>query len=119
MESKPDTCPHCGVTEHDGAFVYLGAYNVRCDDCGHEWNLRVQLGLSPTHCECCGHRLSWGCGHTHDQEAASVKHRRTAEHFNGECDCFERRPGYFPPELPNTLYATRAEWVAYLDGNTL
>jgi hypothetical protein len=117
MESMRDTCPKCEATEDDTNHVYLGAYNVECGQCEHVWNLREQLGLSPTNCECCGHRLSWGCGHTYEQEAASIAHRHTLTHFNGECDCFERRPGYFPPEVPNTLYPTHGEWIAYLDGN--
>jgi hypothetical protein len=115
MESKRDTCPKCEATEDDTNHVYLGSYNVECGECEHVWNLRVQLGLSPDYCECCGHRLSWGCGHSYDQEHAAVQHRRTAEHYAGDCDCFTSGPGYIPPKLPHTLYPTFAEWIAYLD----
>lgn len=108
-----DTCPNCQCESYD--HEYLGSYNVRCADCGHEWNLRVLLGLSPDSCECCGNRLSWGCGHTYDQESDAVQHRKTVEHYNGECEgCFTPAPGFIPPKVPSTLYPTHAEWVAYL-----
>lgn len=109
-----DTCPHCQCESYD--HEYLGSYNVRCQDCGREWNLREQHGLSPDYCECCNHRLSWGCGHTPEQEAEAVKHRRTVEHFNGECDCFESAPGYIPPKVPRTMYPTVEAWRDYLTG---
>lgn len=107
-----DTCPNCKCESYD--HEYLGSYNVRCEDCGETWNLREQLGLPLDYCACCGQRLSWGCGHTYDQEAASIAHRKTVEHFEGGCDCFTSAPGYIPPKVPNTLYATHAEWIDYL-----
>lgn len=109
MEANPDTCPHCAATEYETDHEYLGAYNVRCGECDHVWNLREQLGLSKTTCEVCYRRLSWGCGHEVHHELAHIEHRKSAEHRAGECACFGhqhcsdtcpnhglRRPGYIP-----------------------
>lgn len=90
MEDELDTCPKCECADVE----YLGAYNVRCEECGHEWNLRELHGLSPTHCETCNRSLSWGCGHDDRDERASVLHRCSAAHLLGECDCYVSRPGY-------------------------
>lgn len=75
-----DYCPTCESTDLE----YLGDYNVRCD-AGHEFNLRVVRGLSMTHCEACGNRLSWGCGHDPMDESEAVAHRSTVEHESGAC----------------------------------
>jgi hypothetical protein len=41
--------------------------------------------LSPTHCEACGRRRSWGCGHSHADEVAALLERETVEHRSGAC----------------------------------
>ncbi len=94
MESQPDTCPNCHATEYDTIHTFLGSYNVECGECEHVWNLREQLGLSKDRCECCGNTLTWGCGHTYEQEAATVQHRLTTDHLLGDCDCYVSRSGY-------------------------
>ncbi len=87
-----DTCPNCHTESYD--HHYLGAYNVQCVECGDTWNLREQHGLSPHYCECCYRPLSYGCGHTPEQEVEMLRHRDSTEHLLGDCDCFESRPGY-------------------------
>lgn len=107
-----ETCPHCQCESYDHEF--LGSYNVRCQDCGREWNMREVAGLSKTHCEACNMRLSWGCGHETHHEIAARDHRLTREHYDGKCDCFTPAPGYIPPTNPHEVKPTFAEWVEWL-----
>lgn len=67
-----------------------------------------------TYCDVCGHRDSWGCGHTGTQRSAARRHRQTVKHYRGKCDCFEYAPGYMPPAIPATRFATIKEWREYL-----
>jgi hypothetical protein len=103
MTDYADTCPNCGRDDACGTHSYLGNYNVECGECEHVWNLREDLGLSPTNCEACGARLSFGCGHEVDHEVAALAHAATTEHLLGDCACFESRPGY-------AARFTRGEW---------
>lgn len=99
MECEIDTCPTCESED----LHYLGAYNIECNDCEHTWNDRELHGLSPTNCEACGHRLSFGCGHETYHEIAALQHRSTTGHLLGDCECFVNRDGY-------AARYTRDEW---------
>jgi hypothetical protein len=88
-----DRCPVCRsnetrISDEDGS----GAYAImECLDCGHEaeedqfWPTRAELGLDPDYCEACNRRLSWGCGHSHEQEIEALEHRQSEEHQSGAC----------------------------------
>lgn len=129
MEHYADTCRRC--SSHD--LEYLGAYNVRCEDCGDEFNLREQLALDPDACEACGRRLTWGCGHSLEAEHAAVEHRLTAEHQSGACwhydhadcspdHCAERAKSatWHPPSGYAPLMSHRVQALAqgYADPHT-
>jgi hypothetical protein len=101
MMTGADRCPKCksedvSRLEEDAR----GEDVLACDACEYTapesefWPTRAELGLSLTHCECCNRTLTWGCGHTNEQELAAIAHRQTTDHLLGDCDCYVSRPGY-------------------------
>lgn len=72
-----ERCPKC-KSHSVGYYGTLGVVDgeevMSCEDCDYPgpesefWPSRAELHLSPTSCECCGRRTSFGCGHSFEQE---------------------------------------------------
>lgn len=85
-----DECPKC-----DSQYgVYLGSYNVECSNCEHVYNLRELKGLPTSTCAACFRRLSYGCGHTTEQELSFIEHQNSTDHLLGDCSCYVSSVGY-------------------------
>lgn len=89
MTSTADRCPKC---KGENVSFDVGVCDVgECGGCGYQgeafefWPTRAELGLDPDTCEACGRRLSWGCGHSHEQEVEAIAERATVEHQSGAC----------------------------------
>lgn len=52
------------------------------------------------HCDVCGRRNTWGCGHTGRQRWAARRHNATAAHREERCWHYTDppRPGWFPAQ---------------------
>jgi hypothetical protein len=84
-----DQCDEGYVDQHDGDLERCDV----CDGMGEVAKPDPRLAGRST-CAVCGHRYSWGCGHTPDMESAFLEHCDTTEHLLGDCDCFVSRAGY-------------------------
>lgn len=95
MSATDDRCPEC--RSHDVNFEDHDDLpdTMSCGNCGHEgeaytfWPTRAELGLSATNCEACNARLSFGCGHSHEQELAALVEQATVEHQSGACTHYD------------------------------
>jgi hypothetical protein len=46
------------------------------------------FGSGAHHCDACGRRYTWGCGHSRSAERDARRHNATKKHARRECMCF-------------------------------